>query len=313
MKTKNPMRYYTSIDDVKLDAAFVTIGSFDGVHLGHQSIITDLVNHAKMADAKSVVITFYPHPAVVLQKNNKPIYLTHPERRAELFENLGVDVVITFPFTLELANMRAEDFMRQLKNRLNIQQLWIGYDFSLGKNREGNAEKLEEIGKVLDYQLQIFNPIKIDDQTISSSMIRSLIVEGQVSVAAKFLGRNYQVRGEIIHGDSRGRTLGFPTANVQVWKEQLLPKPGIYATWSVLQGQRFPSVTNIGYRPTFSSGPSNITVEPYLIDFDRNIYHEVMDLEFVQFVRDELKFSSIEALKDQISTDIINTKKILSV
>ncbi|MCK6628070.1 MAG: bifunctional riboflavin kinase/FAD synthetase [Anaerolineae bacterium] len=291
----------------------LTIGTFDGLHRGHQALIQQLQQSARERRAQAAVIAFHPRPKTVLAPhlpNND--YLTTPEERIALFEKLGLDILILIPFTLEFSQTTAADFMRLLVERLNMAALWAGHDFALGKNREGNLDKLRALGQALNYTVHEFTPLLIDGQIVSSTHVRNFLLAGDVRQATQFLGRYPSLSSEIVHGAQRGRTIGFPTANFAVPAERLLPANGVYATWVQLPGetQRRASVTNVGIRPSFDS--SERTVEAYIFDFDQDLYGQRLTLEFVERLRPEKKFSSIDELVAQIRHDAEQSRQLLT-
>lgn len=306
------MKHYRSLDEVHLQDTWLTIGSFDGVHLGHQKIIRDLTAGAHSAGAPAVVLTFYPHPAVLLGRRKGPIYLTDPEEKASLLEHLGVDAMITHPFDRRVANTPARDFMMQLKEHLGLAQLWVGYDFALGHGRTGDVPALRQFGEELGYTLDVISPVKDKEQIISSSLIRATLADGNVARAAELLGRRYSVPGKVIPGDGRGRTIGIPTANLEVWSERILPKTGVYVCRAWVNGNPWGAVTNVGVRPTFENQPVLPRVEAHLLDFDRDLYGQDIRLDFIARLRDEQRFASVQALIDQVHQDIAHGKQILS-
>jgi len=293
-----------TLQNLSLKDARVTIGSFDGVHRGHQVIIRDLVQSARKANAPAVVITFFPHPAVVLGKKTHHFYLTHPDEREMMLKELGVDEVITLPFTRELAELSPEDFLAPLKKHLGMKELWVGYDFAMGKNRSGNTGRLLELAKPFGYELKILEPIQAGQIVISSSLIRESLANGDIKSAREMLGRNYSLSGRVVEGDGRGKQIGFPTANMSVWEEKLIPRNGIYAGWVWVEGRRYGSAVNIGLRPTFGDDVLHPRVEPYILDFDKDIYDTDILLEFVQFLRPEVRFEKLDDLINQIHMDV---------
>lgn len=305
------MVHYKSLEDLYLDASWATIGSFDGVHRGHQEIIHKLVQEAHQAQGQAVVVTFFPHPAVVLRGLQGPFYLTTPDERAALLEQLGIDAVVTLHFDKQLAAQTAEEFMQNLSTHLGLKKLLVGHNFGLGRGRQGDVPTLTRLGEQMGYQVEEISPIRNGEEAISSSRVRALLSKGDVQSAAELLGRPYKVTGEVNHGDGRGHGLGIPTANLAVWNERIIPAVGVYATWAWVEGQRQLSVTNIGVRPTFESEPVYARIETHLLDFDHDLYGQTMDLEFVQFLRREQRFSSIQALLDQIHQDISRTREVL--
>jgi riboflavin kinase/FMN adenylyltransferase len=306
------MQHYRNFEELDLDGTCLSIGVFDGVHCGHRKILKNLTTGAQARSMPAVVLTFWPHPAVVLGKHNDLKCLTTPEERAELLGDLGVDVVITQPFTPELANFTAEEFMRKLSRRLAPRLLWVGYDFALGRGRDGTEERLAEIGKALGYEVQTLGPVKNGGEVLSSSIIRQQVVSGQVTRAAKALGRFYALSGPVVHGDGRGRKINIPTANIAYLQGKVIPANGVYATWAWVGGERYPAATNIGINPTFTPDKQTPNVECHLLDFERELYGEQLKLEFVQRLRDEMKFESVEGLLEQIHVDITQTRDILA-
>lgn len=305
------MIHYRSLDDITLQNSWLTIGVFDGVHRGHQGILSNLTAGAHQNGAPAVVLTFWPHPAVVLGKRHDLKCLTTPEERANLLGDLGVDAVITQPFTPDFANLSAFDFMRRVSHRLGLRSLWIGYDFALGRNREGDLERLTEIGQELGYDVQTIGPVKNGEDVLSSSLIRQRIRSGEVAHAAENLGRFYNLSGPVIHGDGRGRKINIPTANIDYPRDKVIPVNGVYATWAWVGGQRYPAASNIGINPTFTPDKQTPNVEAHLLDFDRDLYGQEVKLEFVEYLREELRFDSVEALLEQIHADIGKTREIL--
>jgi riboflavin kinase / FMN adenylyltransferase len=306
------MQHHWSLDEVQLADAWLTIGSFDGVHRGHQSVVSELVAGAHELGAPAVVLTFYPHPSTILRGYDYPFYLTTPEERARLLGDFGVDVVITHPFNQQVANMRARDFMLRLDEHLNIRHLQVGYDFALGKDRQGDVEMLRQLGAELDYSLRQMSPLVREGDTVSSSRIRFLLGAGQVDKAANLLGRNFTIEGKIEHGDRRGVTLGFPTANLAVWSAHAIPAAGVYVCRAEVAGKTWGAVTNIGVRPTFESDPVPPRVEAHLFDFDQDIYGDNLRLEFIARLRGEKRFANIDALVKQIQADSQAARKILA-
>lgn len=283
--------------------SLVTIGVFDGVHRGHQALVKQLVERAHQLDYLAVVLTFFPHPDVVLRGLTGRYYLTTPEQRADLLEQLGVDVVVTHPFDDALRHMRAHDFVDRLLKHLSMRTLWVGEDFALGYQREGDVAFLRAEGEKRGFDVETVELVayRDDGAIINSTAIRGLLDEGRVEQVADWLGRGYCVRGVVVQGDKRGRTIGFPTANLDVWSEQRIPANGVYAGWCKVGGEVHKAVTNIGVRPTFDG--TRVTVEAHLLDFSRDIYGEDVALTFEKRLRGEMKFNGIEALVAQISQD----------
>jgi len=306
------MLHTNHLDGLYFQQTFVTIGSFDGVHLGHQSIINQMVKTAREHHSLSAVITFHPHPAVVLRNLNKPYYLTMPEERAALLGELGVDLVVTLPFDRQLASLSASEFMQMICNSISPQELWVGKDFALGRNREGNISQLQEIGKSLGFRTHVLEPIlRNGSEKISSSRIRQLLEEGDIEHASRMLGRWYTLQSTVVRGDARGHSLGFPTANLELPLERILPAPGVYATWAWLENTRYASVTSVGFRPTFADTPPIPRVEAFIFDFQKDIYGENLSLQFIQRLRFEETFKTPQDLIQQMHQDSKQAKEVL--
>lgn len=304
------MQHYRSLEEVNLQNSWLTVGVFDGVHRGHQQIIEKITAGAHANDAPAVVLTFHPHPTSVLSGREIKC-LTLPDERADLLAQLGVDAVITERFTRELSQVTAYDFMSWLKRQLGLKHLLIGYDFALGKGREGNAARLAEIGLELEYSVDVLPALAEESGVISSTAIRKLIEVGDVAEAARRLGHLYSLHGPVIRGDGRGRTINVPTANIGYPSEKMIPAKGVYACWAYLKGGQYLAATNIGTNPTFTPDKQTLNVEAYLLDFDEEIYGEDLQLEFVARLRDELMFESVEELVAQIWQDVNATRRIL--
>jgi len=304
------MQHYRTLEEASLKNSWLTVGVFDGVHRGHQQIIKKLTAGAHANEAPAVVLTFDPHPASVLGGHEIKC-LTLPDERAELLGDLGVDVVITERFTRDLSQVTAHDFMLRLSRQLGLKQLLIGYDFALGKGREGNAGRLTEIGAGLGYSVEVVPALSDESGVISSTEIRKLIEVGNVAEAARLLGRPYSLHGPVMRGDGRGRTINVPTANIAYSDEKMIPAKGIYACWGYLGDQKYQAAINIGTNPTFTPDKQTLNVEAHLLDFHQEIYGEDVRLEFIARLRDELRFEAVEPLLEQIWKDVEMTRKIL--
>jgi riboflavin kinase / FMN adenylyltransferase len=292
---------------------WLSIGTFDGVHLGHQALIRKLVTGAHNAGAKAAVVTFYPHPAVVLGKRPANISLSTPEERASCLEKLGVDILVTQQFDSTLASTSARDYILVLKRSLNMVSLWVGHDFALGHNREGDIDALRRFGQELGYNVNLVGAMQVNEEVVSSSQIRKRLWSGEVDKAAEMLGRPYSLSGTVIRGDQRGRTIGIPTANLDISPEKLIPARGVYACLAVLSDRRLPAATNIGVRPTFDGKNEILHVETHILDFSGDLYGKTITLEFIRFLRSESRFENVKALIDQIQADIQETRTIVSV
>lgn len=290
---------------------FLTIGNFDGVHRGHQALVGELAAAAHEAGGLAGLLTFEPHPLTVLRPDVQVRRLTSNEERAELLAALGLDFVLVLPFTSETAQTSAEDFMRDLVAHLPLRELWVGPDFALGRGRAGNAGRLQELGRTLGYRVHVVQPFTLASGAVRSSRVRALLTdEGAVDRAAELLGRPYQVWGEVVAGARRGRTLGFPTANLQLPADRLVPANGIYACWAWRGDTGLPAAVNVGTRPSFDNG--HHSVEAFLLDFSGDLYGETLGLSFIQRLRPEERFSDISALVAQIQADADRTRAILA-
>lgn len=288
----------------------LTIGAFDGVHRGHQALIGAAVERARATGRLAGLITFHPHPVVVLAPERAPRYLTTPGEKIALLDGLGVDLVVLLPFTRQVAAMSAREFMRQISRHLLPREIWIGVDFALGRNREGNASHLQSLGKELAYSVHVVEPVHYQQAAISSTRIRGFLHDGHVEEAAELLGRYPSLSGEVVMGAQRGRTLGFPTANLEVRPERAVPADGVYAVFAVLGTDRHPAMANVGVRPSFDNG--HRTVETHIFDFDLDIYGCDLVVEFVARLRDERRFEKIDDLVDQIERDGHAAQRILA-
>lgn len=307
------MTHVTSLKDVQLSQpSLVTIGVFDGVHLGHQQLIRALVARAKASGSLTVVLTFHPHPDVVLRGLTGRYYLMTPEEKAEALRALGVDWVVTQTFDEAFRQTSASDYVRQLCGHLNMTELWVGQHFALGYEREGNLDYLRKLGEELGYGVHAVELVADEQhEVISSTGIRALLADGKVDSVAALLGRPFMVEAEVVRGDQRGRTIGFPTANLDVWDGLVLPAHGVYAGWATVDGQRHPAVTNIGVRPTFDG--QRMTVEAHLIDFDGDLYGKRLNLTFEFWLRGERRFNGIQELIAQIQADVAEGRRLLGV
>lgn len=305
------MIHVHAIDQLDLQNSWLTVGVFDGVHRGHRQIIQKLTTGVHQMNAPAVVLSFWPHPATVLG-NSVVKCLTTPDERAELLYDLGVDVVITQTFDRSVANTSALDFASLLKKHLGMKKMLMGYDFALGKGREGDAARLTLIGRELGYSVEVVPALSDESGVISSTEIRKLVGVGDVADAARLLGHLYSLHGVVIHGDGRGRSIGIPTANIDYSRDKVIPPNGIYACWVTIGPEKYRAMTNIGINPTFTPDKRTQNVEAHLLDFDRDLYDQDIKVEFVERLRDEFKYPSVEALVSQIHLDIERGREILS-
>jgi len=307
------VKHLTTLTGVNIQNTWLTIGSFDGVHIGHQQLIHELNQCAHHSRAKSVVLTFHPHPTAVLRGRTDAFYLTTPSEKAKLLEELGTDIIITHPFTFELSQSTAREFILYLKEHLGFQQLWVGYDFALGKGREGNVNYLKLLGGELNYQVNIVEPVISGGQTVSSSQIRNLLLEGSVEEANNMLGRPYKVTGKVIHGDGRGKSIDIPTANLETGIEKIIPGTGVYACRAQIVDNLYLAAVNIGKRPTFKSSDNSAHIEAHILDFSDDLYGYQISIEFIARLRGEKRFQSVEELIIQIHSDINKTREIVTL
>jgi len=299
------------LHSINAHPTILTIGAFDGVHRGHQHLIESAVRRARELGCQSAVLTFDPHPDLVIHPERDRLYLTSLEERAELIRRLGADLLIVMPFTREIMALSALDFMSRTCASVALCELWVGWDFALGRKREGDLARLRQIGQQLGYTVQPVAAFALADGTpISSTRIRSALAAGDLESAAMLLGRPFAVQGPVAQGDRRGRTIGFPTANVDVGQLHVLPADGVYVCDAEVGGQHYGAVTNIGVRPTFDG--THRKVEAYLLDFADDIYGETLRLTLRQRLRGEQKFDGIAALVAQITTDIVAARAWLS-
>jgi riboflavin kinase/FMN adenylyltransferase len=306
------LQHYTSLVGVNLNNTWLTIGSFDGVHLGHQQLISELNYKAHEAGAQSVVLTFHPHPTAILRGRKGAFYLTTPYEKLKLIDDLGTDIVITHPFSLELSKSTARECIDYLQEHLDFRQLWTGKDFALGKGREGNVKYLKLLGNESGFIVNEVNPIISDGHVISSSYIRNLLKEGNLEEANKLLGREYLVSGEVIHGDGRGKVIGIPTANLETGNEKLIPGAGVYACRAQIADKLWLAAVNIGTRPTFDNPDSRVNIEAHILDYTGDLYTQQISLLFISRLRGEQRFDRVEALIRQIQKDITRTRELLA-
>ena len=298
MQTVNNIFNFTS-----QEKTFVTIGTFDGVHFGHQKIIEKLVLEAKKEGKKSVVLTFFPHPRMVLQKEASIELINTIEERAKLLEKTGLDYLIIHPFSKEFSRTTALEFVRDfLVNQLNISKLIIGYDHHFGKNREGNIKQLTEYSQLYDFTVEEIPAQDIDDVSVSSTKIRRALHAGNLKTANNYLGYNFMINGVVVNGKQLGGKIGYPTANIDVKESyKLIPKTGVYVVKSEIDNETIYGMMNIGNRPTVDG--KHQTIEVHFFDFNKDLYHQSLTVELIYFLRDEHKFDSIDSLIHQLKID----------
>ncbi|MDI9859444.1 bifunctional riboflavin kinase/FAD synthetase [Flectobacillus roseus] len=307
------MKVYYGIQEFqKLENAVVTSGTFDGVHLGHQKILKRLAEVAQQTGGESVVITFYPHPRTVVSADNQEVKLLSTlDEKIELLTQNGVQHLLVIPFTREFSELTSEEFIQKvIINTIGTKTLVIGYDHRFGKNREGGFDYLVQNASRYGFGVEEISRQDIDHIAVSSSKIRKAIQDGDMTQAQHFLGRNYDLNGLVVKGKQIGRTIGFPTANIQVREQtKLVPQDGVYAVWVYYNAEKLRGMLNIGNRPTVDG--TYKTIEVNILDFNKEIYGENLKVEFVQKVRAEQKFNGLDALKAQIAQDKLTVSDIL--
>ncbi|MBI9040903.1 bifunctional riboflavin kinase/FAD synthetase [Lutibacter sp.] len=298
------MKIFKNISTYKsTNKSFVTIGTFDGVHLGHQKVIQDLVESAKKNNATSVLLTFFPHPRMVLQKNATIKLINTIEERIKLLDNIGLDAIIIHKFSDEFANLTAFEFVKNiLVDKLKISRLVIGYDHHFGKDRTGNFTSLQKFGTEFNFTLKEISQQDISNSTVSSTKIRAAIEKGEIEKANSYLGYNFMLTGSVVKGKNLGEKIGFPTANIHIKETyKLIPKTGAYIVKSTIENSVVFGMMNIGYRPTVSG--KNQTIEINFFELHKDLYNQILTIEVLHFLRDEIKFNSIEKLTIQLKKD----------
>jgi len=308
------MEIYKNLADIKapFTDSFVTIGNFDGVHLGHQMLFSEVVSRAYKMHGTSVVITFEPHPLQVVRPEIGIKLISTYEQKVELISLAGIDVLVAIPFTRDFSATSAETFVDDVLIRtVGVKELVVGYDYAFGKGRQGNIEFLKEQGQLKGFPVTVVEPYYVEDMLVSSSKVRELVSAGRMMDVKKLLGRNYQIRGMVQEGRKRGGpVVGFKTANLHLSEEDLCPKHGVYVTQVVYGGKCYGGVLNIGYNPTF--GENRLSAETHIFDFNQDIYGKEIKINLLKHLRGEKKFSGPEELAGQIREDIRQAKEILA-
>jgi riboflavin kinase/FMN adenylyltransferase len=306
------MKIYRDLQEIQQPFArpFVTIGNFDGVHLGHQMLFSEVVGKAYTQHGQSVAVTFDPHPLKVLRPGGIRLIST-TEQKIGLIAMAGVEHLLILPFTRELAATTARDFVEKiLVHTIGVRELVVGYDYAFGRGREGNIDFLKKIGGELGFAVKVVEAHYENGMLVSSTKIRELVTEGRMQDARRLLGRYYQIHGEVQRGRQRGgRELGFPTANLKLSEEDLCPKRGVYVTQVIHRGQVYGGVSNIGYNPTF--GENKLVAETHIFDFNSDIYGHPIKINLLRYLRGEKKFDRIEELIAQIRLDIVTARQVL--
>lgn len=298
------MKIKTAADYKQIKSSVITIGTFDGVHIGHQQIIHRLVDTARKNDLQALVLTFFPHPRMVIQNDSNIKLINTIDEKAKQLEQLGVDHLVVKEFTKSFSRLTALEYVRDiLVNKLKVKHIIVGYDHHFGRNRTANINELKEFGAFYDFEVTEIEPQEVDDVAVSSTKIRSAILEGKIPTANKFLGYNFMLTGTVIKGKGLGKTLDFPTANIQIEAAyKLIPKHGVYVVKSQIKGVEVFGMMNIGKNPTVSEG-NQTKIEVHFFDFSANLYGAVLKIELLDYLRSEIKFPNIEALKLQLEKD----------
>ena len=304
------MKIFCDISQIKgkVKNPVVTIGNFDGVHKGHQHIFKTIIKKAREINGETVVMTFEPHPIKVLSGEDKIFLLTPTKKKLKLIEKFGIDNVLLVHFTREFANLEPENFIKILTDFIGLKELYVGFNYFFGKNKKGNVDLLKKFGKIYNFNVHIISPYIIDGVTVSSTLCRKLIADGKVKEVLKYLGRYYLIEGKVVKGDGRGKKIGIPTANIKSVQE-VYPKDGVYAVKVAYKGKIYDGACSIGFNPTFNS--ERLTVEIHIMNFNKNIYGELLKVVFIDRIRDMKKFKNIEELKFTILNDLEKAKKIL--
>ena len=311
------MRVFHKLEEVKkIKKPIVTIGTFDGVHLGHQKIIKKIIKEAKKVDGESVLLTFYPHPRMVLYPKNHGLQLLQTQKeKLNSLKETGIDNVVILPFSMEFSRIPAWDFVRDiLVNSIGVHTLVIGYDHQFGKNREGNINYLHDVSNSFNFKVIEISAEEVNDVNISSTKIRNALFDGNVEIPKNYLGRPFLISGEVVKGDGIGSKIGFPTANISIKDDtKLIPQKGVYGVLTRQKNKEFYGIMNIGTRPSIQTKKTEQRIEVYLFDFNEDIYGEWMEIKLLKRIRNENKFDSLEALKKQIIKDEITMRNFLGI
>ncbi|MBT8327005.1 MAG: bifunctional riboflavin kinase/FAD synthetase [Bacteroidia bacterium] len=308
------MKVIHNIEEFKPDKpVWLTQGTFDGVHIGHQKILKQVVKEAKNNGGVSVLLTFYPHPRLVLQLDDNNLKLLNTiEEKVRLVEELGIEYMIIMPFTKDLSRLKASEFARDiLVEQLKVNKLIIGYDHRFGRNREGGLEQMKVFGETYGFEVEEIPAQDIESSIVSSTKIRKALLNGDVVTANSYLGANYTISGKVEEGMQKGTEIGFPTANIRLNSSfKLIPQNGVYAVWVYINEKKYGGMLNIGYNPTFIN--KQWTIEVHIFEFSNNIYNQEITLEFIRKTRDEINFNNVSELIEQLKKDETNIRKILN-
>lgn len=300
----------TTIEPIKVKQV-MALGDFDGIHLGHQEVIERTLATARRLGLPAAIMTFHPHPRVVLGQSKYEQNLTPLKDKMELLAKMGIEYIYLVHFTLTFAMISPEEFVDHVLVPLGAKAIVVGFDFTFGHEGKGTPESLQQLGTD-KFSVEVIPPFHLLGKKVSSTNIREALLEGTIEEANHLIGRSYRVQGIVVTGDGRGKTIGFPTANIQPSEDYVIPKKGVYAVRCKVHEQVYNAVMNIGSKPTFSDNEQIITLEANLFDFDQNIYNEQIEVEFIHYIRSEQKFPGIQELIQQIQQDVSEAKRILS-
>lgn len=298
------MKIIKNINEKIKENTVICLGSFDGLHIGHQTLIENVIKESKEENLKSVLFTFSNHPASIIPNKEEPKLIITNDEKVETLKKTGIDYLVMVAFSKEFMRMDPEDFVKDiLVDNLNVKKIVVGFNYRFGYKGKGDTNLLKKLSDLYDFKVDIVSPIKNNGEVVSSSLIRKLILGGNIKKANKYLGRLFSIEGEVIHGKKRGKNLGFPTANIYLNNNYIVPKTGLYKTNTIYKSNRYNSLTNVGFNPTFERN-RNISIETYILNFNKDIYNEEIKVEFLEFLRDEKKFNSKEELIEQMNSDI---------
>lgn len=298
------MKIINNINEKIQDQTVICLGSFDGLHRGHKTLIENVINEAREEGLKSAVFTFSNHPASIIANREEPKLLISNDQKIDILDNLGVDYLIMIPFSTEFMKIEPENFVKNiLVDNLNVKRVVVGFNYRFGYKGRGDTELLKKLGDEHDFKVEIVSPIKYKNEIISSTVIRNLISEGRIEKANNYLDRPFSIEGKVIHGKKRGKSMGFPTANIELNSNYIIPKLGVYKTETVYNSCKYKSITSVGKNPTFGVN-EDISIETYILDFDENIYDKNIKINFIEHIRDEMKFESKEELIEQMNLDL---------
>lgn len=309
------LKVHYNFDNYKVQKPVITVGAFDGVHKGHVEILNLVRNYALKINGESIVVTFWPHPRLVLNHDESIRLLNTLDEKLSLFANAGIDHVVVIPFTEEFSELSSNQFIEEIMvKKLNVNHLIVGFNHHFGKGREGNFETMKEHAGHFGFTIEKLDAQMVENEKVSSTLIRKALNEGDIELANKCLGYHYSITGKVLEGKKIGRTIGFPTANVLINEAfKLVPKVGVYAVIVSVDGRQYPGMLNIGYNPTIDSSNVKLSIEVHLINFADNLYDKEITLIFQKRVRDEVKFEGLDHLKKQLNADKAEIMKILGV